>query len=83
VRLSRNCSLLLLLLLLCQCLVTVNIARHGRHSPAGLPAAIHQAFVSLRERIQASPLAVESPTDPEQERRDFVALWADLEPVHR
>lgn len=57
-----------------------NLARPGHARPNLVPEVLHQAMDALRERVQASALAVAAPADPERERRDFVALWADLEP---
>jgi hypothetical protein len=79
VRLSRLFSSLTLLLLLCQFAVLTTPAAHRGRVATIFPTALTQAFAALRERLLASPLAVDTSPTPEQARRDFVALWADLE----
>lgn len=49
--------------------------------PAAVTESVGQAMDELRTTIMASGLMRDSRPSPEQERRDFVALWADLQPA--
>jgi len=49
--------------------------------PSQMTDAVSEAVNDLRTAIITSRLMQESLPDPEQERRDFVALWADLQPA--
>lgn len=48
--------------------------------PACLTATVHRAMGELREAVEAAGLMRDSRPSAEQSRRDFVALWKDLEP---
>jgi hypothetical protein len=47
--------------------------------PASVTEAANEAVTSLREAVMTSGLMRDTRPTPEQEKRDFVALWADLE----
>jgi hypothetical protein len=48
--------------------------------PACLADTVHRAMSELREAVEAAGLLRDSRPTAEQSRRDFVALWKDLEP---
>lgn len=48
--------------------------------PACLTDTVHRAMGELREAVEAAGLMRDSRPTAEQARRDFIALWKDLEP---
>ncbi len=58
----------------------VSLAAVGRlFALPSLPPAVTEAFDAVRECVRRSPLMQDTRPSAAQERRDFVALWADLE----
>lgn len=55
----------------------------GQHALAQPFQVVSQAYDALRVAVQASPLARDTRPSPEEERRAYVALWADRSPGRR
>jgi|GEM_PF-2708455 len=49
--------------------------------PASVSDTLRSAAGDVRQAVMTSALMRDSRPSPEQERRDFIALWADLEPA--
>jgi hypothetical protein len=83
VRLSRFSPILLLTFLLCYYTLLAHTSPFGRQGSAQPFKAVSEAFDTLHAAVLASPLARDTRPSPEEDRRAYVALWADLEPGAR
>jgi hypothetical protein len=85
-RIPRSLHYVLLPAFLCYYAAVANASLPGRGQPtravAALPEVVTEAVDSLRATIATSGLMRDTRPSPAEEQRDFVALWADLQPHH-